>query len=721
MDQFQDLVRDWVMNVYAKEFFFDNPSLLEGVDKIPKHGPSLMVMNHGIPVFDIPLGLRQIERTSGRPVHYLIDTALTTKAPIIGGIIGAGEQAELQARWTARLLGIRKIVIWARRPEKAKALAARLNEKEFEASSTASIPALLEDCNLAITTTPAAEPLVIHEGDKLFAWVYLDPANPPEVVQLQFNNSDWNHRARWGANKAHAPNLSGAGNHEAGPLPPLGEWVKLEVDAATVGLAPGDRVNGWAFTQFGGSVYYDHAGVTTMHPPDDRYKVSRVVWETQAKDDAAVPEAIRALIAVPVAERTPEQDRQVLDYYLRHAHEATRESLAPLEAERAQLIAQAEQLEAMAPQTLVAKEMPNPRPVYVLNRGEYDQPITTDPATGEDLQPLPRDTPAALPPMPEGAPANRLGLAQWLTDPGHPLTARVTVNRIWQHYYGTGLVETAEDFGSQGAWPSHPELLDWLAVEFVESGWDVKHLHRLIVTSAAYRQSSRVTPELLERDPNNRLITRGPRFRLEAEVVRDQALFVSGLLVEQVGGPSVKPYQPAGLWFAVGYSGSNTVRFVRGDGDDLYRRSMYTFWKRTSPPPSLSMFDAPSRESCTVRRSRTNTPLQALVTLNDIQYVEAARVMAQRAIHEGGDNAAAQIAYAFKLAAGRDAGARELAVLQSIYDEQLAVYEADPDAAAALIAVGEAPPDDALAPIELAAMTIVTNTLLNLDEVLTQH
>jgi len=569
--------------------------------------------------------------------------------------------------------------------------------------------------------TGAAEPLVIHEGDKLFAWVYLDPANPPEVVQLQFNNSDWNHRARWGANKAHAPNLSGAGNHEAGPLPPLGEWVKLEVDAATVGLAPGDRVNGWAFTQFGGSVYYDHAGVTTMHPPDDRYKVSRVVWETQAKDDAAVPEAIRALIAVPVAERTPEQDRQVLDYYLRHAHEATRESLAPLEAERAQLIAQAEQLEAMAPQTLVAKEMPNPRPVYVLNRGEYDQPITTDPATGEDLQPLPRDTPAALPPMPEGAPANRLGLAQWLTDPGHPLTARVTVNRIWQHYYGTGLVETAEDFGSQGAWPSHPELLDWLAVEFVESGWDVKHLHRLIVTSAAYRQSSRVTPELLERDPNNRLITRGPRFRLEAEVVRDQALFVSGLLVEQVGGPSVKPYQPAGLWFAVGYSGSNTVRFVRGDGDDLYRRSMYTFWKRTSPPPSLSMFDAPSRESCTVRRSRTNTPLQALVTLNDIQYVEAARVMAQRAIHEGGDNAAAQIAYAFKLAAGRDAGARELAVLQSIYDEQLAVYEADPDAAAALIAVGEAPPDDALAPIELAAMTIVTNTLLNLDEVLTQH
>ncbi|XAM01403.1 PSD1 and planctomycete cytochrome C domain-containing protein [Phycisphaeraceae bacterium D3-23] len=556
--------------------------------------------------------------------------------------------------------------------------------------------------------TGASEPLVINAGDVLFAWVYLDPANPPEVVQLQFNNGDWNHRARWGVNKAHAPNLTGAGNHEAGPLPPTGEWVKLEVPAETVGLAPGDRVNGWAFTQFGGSVYYDRAGVLV---PDARYKFSRTIWEAQAQDDAAVPEAVRGMIAIPAADRTAEQDRLVLDHYLRHVHEPTREQLAPLEAERAQHLAQAQQIEAMAPTTLIAKELDMPRPAHILNRGEYDQP-------GEAVE---RGTPAALPAMPDGAPANRLGFAQWLTDPGHPLTARVAVNRVWQQYFGTGLVETAEDFGSQGAWPSHPELLDWLAVEFIASGWDVKHLHRLIVTSAAYRQTSRVTPELLERDPGNRLITRGPRFRLDAEVVRDQALFVSGLLVENIGGPSVKPYQPAGLWFAVGYSGSNTVRFVRDDGDALYRRSMYTFWKRTSPPPSLGLFDAPSRESCTVRRSRTNTPLQALVTLNDIQFVEAARVMAQRALHEGGDRLDEQINYAFMLAVGRAPQPRELEVLRRIHDEQLSVYTSDPAAAAALIAVGEAPADDSIAPADLAAMTIVTNTLLNLDEVLTLH
>ncbi len=557
----------------------------------------------------------------------------------------------------------------------------------------------------------APEPLVIHAGDVLFAWVYLDPANPPEVVQLQFNSGNWNHRARWGVNKAHAPEQSGAGNHEQGPLPATGEWVRLEVPAATVELNPGDRVHGWAFTQFGGSVYYDRAGVLTMHPPDGLDKVSRNIWEARAKDDPTVPDAIRQTLAIDPAERSAEQDRAVLDYYLRHAHAQTHERLAPLETERSQLLMQAEQIEQMAPTTLISRELDTPRAAHVLNRGEYDQP-------GEQVQ---RGTPAALPPMPGDAPDNRLGFARWLTDPGHPLTARVAVNRIWQRYFGTGIVETPEDFGSQGAWPSHPELLDWLAVEFIESGWDVKHLHRLIVTSAAYRQSSRVTPALLERDPKNRLLARGPRFRLDAEVVRDQALFVSGLLVERVGGPSVRPYQPEGLWEAVGYESSNTVNFVRGNGDDLYRRSLYTFWKRTSPPPSLSMFDAPSRESCTVQRSRTNTPLQALVTLNDIQFVEAARLLAQRALHHAEDDTDAQLAYAFRLTTGRSPEPRELGVLRSIYDAQLAVFTADPDAAAALNAVGEAPRDDTLPPAELAAMTLVANTLLNLDETLTQH
>jgi len=559
--------------------------------------------------------------------------------------------------------------------------------------------------------TGAADPLVLHEGDILFAWVYLDPANPPEVVQLQFNNGDWNHRARWGVNKAHASSAGGGANFEAGPLPETGVWVRLETDIASVGLSPGDRLNGWAFTQFGGSVYYDRAGVLTMHPPDARYKVSRAVWESRSKDDSDIPQPIRTILALDTAARSPEQDRTVTDYYLRHVHEPTRQALLPLTQEMMSLRAQAEQIKAAAPFTLVARELDTPRPAYLLHRGEYDQ-------KGEQIE---RGLPAALPTMPEDAEQNRLGLAMWLTDPAHPLTSRVAVNRIWQQYFGTGLVKTTEDMGSQGEWPSHPDLLDWLAVEFVASGWDVKHIHRLIDTSAAYRQQSRITEDHLRLDPDNRLISRGPRRRLDAEVMRDQALFMSGLLVERIGGPSVKPYQPAGLWFAVGYSGSNTVRFVRGDGEDLYRRSMYTFWKRTSPPPSMSMFDAPSRESCSVSRSQTNTPLQALVTLNDIQFVEAARAFAQRVILEGGGDTDGRITYAFRLATGRVPRENELSVLRNIYSQQLAAYQNNPEAAAALIALGESTPNPEINPADLAAMTIVANTLLNLDEVLTQH
>jgi hypothetical protein len=364
--------------------------------------------------------------------------------------------------------------------------------------------------------------------------------------------------------------------------------------------------------------------------------------------------------------------------------------------------------------------MAKPRDTFLLLRGQYDK-------HGEKVV---ADVPAFLPPLPKDAPRNRLTLARWLVDPSHPLTSRVTVNRFWQAFFGTGLVKTAEDFGSQGELPSHPDLLDWLAVEFMtpESPatppWDVKALVRLIVTSAAYRQASAVTPALAARDPENRLLARGPRVRLQAEFIRDQALAVSGLLDPEIGGRSVSPYQPAGLWeeLASRADGANWTAqvYVQGHGKDLYRRTMYTFWKRTSPPPSLMTFDAPDRETCTVRRARTNTPLQALVLMNDPTYVEASRKLAERMMTEGGPTPDDRIAFAFRLATARVPSARETDVLRRVFEDELAVYRKDGAAARKLLSVGEAPRDARLDPAELAAWATVAGVILNLDETVTK-
>jgi hypothetical protein len=330
--------------------------------------------------------------------------------------------------------------------------------------------------------------------------------------------------------------------------------------------------------------------------------------------------------------------------------------------------------------------------------------------------------PAALPPLPPGSPLNRLGLAQWLVDPSHPLTARVAVNRYWQMYFGTGLVKTTEDFGSQGEAPSHPELLDWLATEFIRTGWDIRAMQRLIVTSAAYRQASRVTPELVEKDPENRLLARGPRFRLPAEMIRDNALSISGLLHEQTGGPSVFPYQPKGLWEETAYGDVYSAQtYSPGAGPDLYRRSMYTFWKRTSPPPSLNTFDAPDREKCTARRARTNTPLQALALLNDPTYVEASRALAQRMLLEAGRDPAARINFGFRLATARKPTPKERQVLRDLAEREGTAYSHRPDTALKLLHIGESKFDSKLDPAELAAWTTVASVILNLDETITKQ
>ncbi|CAN5439776.1 hypothetical protein BH23VER1_BH23VER1_33150 [soil metagenome] len=367
------------------------------------------------------------------------------------------------------------------------------------------------------------------------------------------------------------------------------------------------------------------------------------------------------------------------------------------------------ELEGQSAVTHVMAERLDSAPVaHILERGEYDQ-------RREEVRP---GIPSVLPQPPEDAPQDRLGLARWVVDPQNPLTARVTVNRLWQQVFGHGLVRTPDDFGLQGEPPTHPELLDYLAVDFVDSGWDVKRFLRQLVLSATYRQSSRTTPELVQADPKNRLLARSPRFRLDAEVLRDQALAASGLLDATMGGPGVRPYQPPGIWEAVGYSGSNTVSYVQDHGSALYRRSLYSFWKRTAPPPSMTLFDAPDRESCSVRRERTNTPLQALVLMNDPQYVEAARALAQRALLESPDAAVAAM-HQFVLAKPpRPADAQ-------VFEDSLATFLArfrdNPDAARALIATGESIPSPDLDAPTLAAHTLVASQILNLDESLNRN
>ncbi|MDQ6665846.1 MAG: DUF1553 domain-containing protein, partial [Acidobacteriota bacterium] len=431
-------------------------------------------------------------------------------------------------------------------------------------------------------------------------------------------------------------------------------------------------------------------------------------------DQIAIRQPARATLLIPVAKRAKEQKARLREYYLTYdAPETLRKTYAELKTLRARQY----DLNDRIPTTMVMAEMTGTekepvRETFVLGRGDYRN-------HGEKVTP---GVPAMLPPLPKDAPANRLTLARWLVDPSHPLTSRVAVNRYWQMYFGTGIVKTVEDFGSQGEAPSHPELLDWLATEFIRTGWDVKAMQRLIVTSATYRQVSRVTPELLEKDPENRLLARGPRYRLPAEMVRDNALRVSGLLTGKLGGPSVDPYQPKGLWEETSFGDVYSAQhYSPSHGADLYRRSMYTFWKRTSGPPSLITFDAPDREKCMARRSITNTPLQALVLLNDPAYVEAARSLAERMMTEGGSDPAKRIRFAFRLATARQPDPKELRVLQDIARKELADYRSDPGKAVKLVHIGESAVDPKLNPSELAAWTTVASVILNLDESITKE
>lgn len=435
-----------------------------------------------------------------------------------------------------------------------------------------------------------------------------------------------------------------------------------------------------------------------------RPRLSVTAEDPQAIRFEGAPAEILEIAKVPMKSRSEEQSDSLRKYFL--------ENFGPKKELKAKLAELRKQLTGLYPATMVMQDMPKSRKTHVLNRGQYDQPL-------EEVFPA---VPAVFTAMKEDAPRNRLGLAKWLIDPEHPLTARVAVNRYWQRIFGIGLVKTVEDFGIQGELPSHPELLDWLADEFVSTGWNVKEIQKRILMSATYRQSSHAGRAAYNTDPENRNLARGPRFRLSAEEIRDSALAVSGSLVRQLGGKSVYPYQPDGLWMELNNRPGYSKAYKVGSGKDLYRRSLYTFWKRTVPSPMLVTLDAPTREFCTVARSRTNTPLQSLLLLNGPQFVEAARNLALRLIREGGESAEDRIELGFRLVTSRVPTVQETRLVREVYDQQLEKFSKDEEAAQRLLNIGESKMEVGQADLaELAAWTSACRLLLNLDEAMTKN
>ena len=413
---------------------------------------------------------------------------------------------------------------------------------------------------------------------------------------------------------------------------------------------------------------------------------------------------LRLALETPTENRTKETTNILFEHYLLNhdsAYLAAEKKLEQLKTEKTDI-------ENRSPITHVQVEKNEKPMTHILMRGAYDKP-------GDQVAAA---APEALHELPEGAPGNRLGLARWVIDSNNPLTSRVTVNRFWQQVFGQGIVATAEDFGVMGTPPSNQKLLDWMAVEFRESGWDVKKFFKMMLMSSAYRQASTVTPEKLEKDRDNSLLSRGPRFRMDAEMVRDYALAACGLINRELYGPSLKPYQPDNMWNIVGLPGGDTRNFVQDKGNKLYRRSLYTFWKRMSPPPNLEAFNAPNREVCTVRRERTNTPLQALVTLNDPQFFEAARVLAENAVRHGAGDQSKTLDYIASKTLCRSLNEKEVAIINENLSLYLEHYKANVEDAKKLVEVGDSEVDKTLDPVQLAAYTMICNQVLNLDEVL---
>jgi hypothetical protein len=562
-----------------------------------------------------------------------------------------------------------------------------------------------------------AVPITVAADAEIVAHVWLDPANPPKALMLQFHADGWEHRAVWGDAAAIGWGKPGTPSRaHAGPLPKAGSWTRISVPAATLSLTPGTPVTGIALTQFDGHVRWDAVGMVVTHDPAADPRQSLAAWWKERVGKAKlddVPKELQGLVKQGPEQTTkPEDIEKIRRHWLTKVWADQPETVKKAAADLDAATASRKALDDQIVRTFVFNDLPKMRDSFVMLRGAYDKP-------GDKVE---RGTPAFLPALAvaEGATPSRLDLAQWLVSAEQPLTPRVAANRLWQQFFGTGLVKTSEDFGLQGEPPSHPELLDWLAAEYREGGWDTRRLVRMIVTSRAFKRASEVLPEHLAADPENRLLARGPRIRLDAEQIRDQALAVSGLLVPTIGGKGVKPYQPDNIWEPVGFAGSNTRSYKRDTGESLYRRSLYTFFKRTAPPPFMTTFDAPNREQFCGRRERSNTPLQALQLMNDVQHVEAARALAERTLAATPDDAG-RIGWLFRVVLARLPEAGEADVVAETLAGHRARYEADPEAARRAVSHGESKPAGGVPTDELAAWTLVANMILNLDEALNRN
>lgn len=570
------------------------------------------------------------------------------------------------------------------------------------------------DLNLDFTLIPVMIP---NEG-RLQFWLRIDPFNPPTAFGVQYNDGG-NRRIVWG-DKA-TIDFENA-KVDMGPVPTAGEWVQVSVPFESVESKPGARISSMVLIQNGGKVWIDDMRIVgkTDRSKDPLSSFQRW-WElSKGSNPAGIGgEERKILVAGPSDSVTSDQRSKLLQFWQQNVQRISESSVAPL---REAALAADESIAILndtIPGTFVFNDMTTPRDAFVMLRGQYDKP-------GDKVQPR---APAEFPPLqtadgqpfPDDQRANRLDLARWFLSKENPLTTRVTVNRVWQQLFGLGLVKTSDDFGTRGDVPSHPELLDWLAVHFRESGWDIKQLYRLLLTSETFRQDSATNHDLYQLDPENRLLAHGPRLRLDGEQLRDNALAVSGLLNSAMGGRGVMPYQPPDIWEPVGYENSNTRFYMQDHGADLYRRSVYCFLKRTAPPPFMTNFDGPNREQFCSRRERSNTPLQALQLMNDVQHFEAARALAERVLSEGGADTNSRLEFLYRTVLSRQPNTEEVQIVTAALNTQLKLFAEENDAATKAIHVGQSQPKKVAADLATAAWTMIANLILNLDETIARN
>lgn len=562
---------------------------------------------------------------------------------------------------------------------------------------------------------PHLRPWVVPISGSFEAWVRLDPSQPPKAIAIQLGGG----KKVWFGTEttAEAPYGGGRLGTRKGPLPAPGEWAKLSIPAADLGLKDGQNVGALTLQEYGGVVCWDRVAFTgESNPATDPLASFQVWWK--GLNGKAPPELPGELNAVatggPDKKHSPDAVAKLQAFYLAYVARPVEEDLANQFAAWEKARVDHAATDDAIPGTMIFRDLGMPREAFVMARGQYDKP-------GEKVRP---GVPAVLPPLKvtkPGARPTRLDLANWLVAPENPLTARVAVNRLWQQFFGVGLVKTSADFGSQGEPPSHPELLDWLATRYRDSGWDTKAFVKMLVMSNAFRRDARQSPEVRAKDPENRLLARGPRFRLDAEQLRDNALYLSGLMDLEMGGRGVKPYQPANIWEPIGYGDSNTRYYLQDHGGSLYRRSLYVFIKRTAPAPFLTNFDAPNREQVCAVRDRTNTPLQALQLMNDVQHFEAARALAERVIVEGGPTVEERIAFLYRTVLARRPDAEEVKLVASALAKQVDLYKADSAAARKVVQTGESKPKGVAPDYEIAAWAMIANLVLNLDEAVTRN